>query len=448
MSTLKISSYARQGYTVFFTLFLFFSAVFCVSTRTNNLLHLSILLFLLSLLNHDNRQALAESIRQRWLVYILLVVFCVYYALSNIWGQTPQHIDSPLTHGAYLFFYLLLLTTLLGDPRTRHLALLSVVAGITVLSIWTMAIDFTLVLKERLVSPGNPGPTNVIDLAGYCGIGILICAMLLKEKGSHLLYVPMAIMLVMLFLTQSRGPIIALLAAFVCTLHLHVFTRRNVLIVAALALVLGALFFFTPTGDLLLARFEELGTQSGLRLSIWRHTLQEVASQPWLGRGFDYELNFTNYSGEHITILSTLPTAGVGALLALMIAGSELDVIAIIGIILLIGIVKKNAIMMIDFALAAEREQGMSPREAIYQACLLRFRPILMTTLAALLGALPLMLSTGVGAELRRPLGIGMVGGLIVSQVLTLFTTPVIYLLFDRLALWTKSRFARHEEEA
>ena len=117
-------------------------------------------------------------------------------------------------------------------------------------------------------------------------------------------------------------------------------------------------------------------------------------------------------------------------------------------IILLIGIVKKNAIMMIDFALAAEREQGMSPRDAIFQACLLRFRPILMTTLAALLGALPLMLSTGVGAELRRPLGIGMVGGLLVSQVLTLFTTPVIYLLFDQLALWTKSRFPKREEEA
>ncbi|EPR9065655.1 MdtB/MuxB family multidrug efflux RND transporter permease subunit [Cronobacter dublinensis] len=149
-----------------------------------------------------------------------------------------------------------------------------------------------------------------------------------------------------------------------------------------------------------------------------------------------------------ITILSTLPTAGVGALLALLIAGAELDVIAIIGIILLIGIVKKNAIMMIDFALAAEREQGMSPREAIYQACLLRFRPILMTTLAALLGALPLMLSTGVGAELRRPLGIGMVGGLLVSQVLTLFTTPVIYLLFDRLGHVVRRRFARREEEA
>jgi len=149
-----------------------------------------------------------------------------------------------------------------------------------------------------------------------------------------------------------------------------------------------------------------------------------------------------------ITILSTLPTAGVGALLALMLSGNELDIIAIIGIILLIGIVKKNAIMMIDFALAAEREQGMPPREAIYQACLLRFRPILMTTLAALLGALPLMLSTGVGAELRRPLGIAMVGGLVVSQVLTLFTTPVIYLLFDRLSHATRRRFKRPEAQS
>ena len=135
-----------------------------------------------------------------------------------------------------------------------------------------------------------------------------------------------------------------------------------------------------------------------------------------------------------ITILSTLPSAGIGALLALIIAGHDLGIIGIIGIVLLIGIVKKNAIMMIDFALEGERRNAKSPRDAIYEAAVLRFRPILMTTMAALLGALPLMLGTGVGSELRHPLGISIIGGLIVSQVLTLFTTPVIYLAFDRLA--------------
>ncbi|GAB2919791.1 MdtB/MuxB family multidrug efflux RND transporter permease subunit [Paraburkholderia jirisanensis] len=145
-----------------------------------------------------------------------------------------------------------------------------------------------------------------------------------------------------------------------------------------------------------------------------------------------------------VTILSTLPSAGIGALLALMIAGSDLDVIGIIGIVLLIGIVKKNAIMMVDFALEAERVHGKTPRDAIFEASLLRFRPILMTTLAAMLGALPMLLGTGTGSELRRPLGLAIIGGLTLSQILTLFTTPVIYLFFDRLAL----RFSRKRREA
>jgi multidrug efflux pump len=140
-----------------------------------------------------------------------------------------------------------------------------------------------------------------------------------------------------------------------------------------------------------------------------------------------------------ITILSTLPSAGVGALLALRLFHQDLDVIAIIGIILLIGIVKKNGIMIVDFALDAERNHGMNAEEAIFQASLLRFRPIMMTTLCALFAGLPLAFGTGIGSELRRPLGIAMVGGLLVSQVLTLYTTPVIYVFFDRLA----QRFAR-----
>jgi O-antigen ligase len=136
--------------------------------------------------------------------------------------------------------------------------------------------------------------------------------MLLKEKASHWLYLPVVIMLVMLLLTQSRGPIIALVLAVGCTLHLHVFTRRNLLIAAALAVLVALLLVMTPVGDMLLARFEELGTQSGLRLSIWHHTLSEMASQPWLGRGFSYELDFINYSGEHIT---TTHSVYMGALL-------------------------------------------------------------------------------------------------------------------------------------
>jgi multidrug efflux pump len=144
-----------------------------------------------------------------------------------------------------------------------------------------------------------------------------------------------------------------------------------------------------------------------------------------------------------VTILSTLPSAGIGAVLALMAFNTEFTIMALIGVILLVGIVKKNAILMVDFAIEATRAGHMTPREAIFEACLLRFRPIMMTTTTAILGAFPLMLTFGEGSELRQPLGISIVGGLLVSQVLTLYTTPVIYLYFDRYRGWWMSRWRR-----
>jgi multidrug efflux pump len=179
---------------------------------------------------------------------------------------------------------------------------------------------------------------------------------------------------------------------------------------------------------------------------------QSLASEPWLilaaivavyiVLGVLYE------SYVHpITILSTLPSAGVGAVLALLLFGTEFSLIALIGVILLIGIVKKNAIMMIDVALETERTRQVDARTAIYDACLLRFRPIMMTTMAALLGAVPLAVTTGSGAEMRQPLGISIVGGLIFSQVLTLYTTPVVYLYLDRFRLWMRGISARRHRD-
>ena len=216
----------------------------------------------------------------------------------------------------------------------------------------------------------------------------------------------------------------------------HVRTHRPLIAIAHPAdfpLLLKSLRLFPLLGDYSLARLT-VHCHSALtaRLAVSLAALVAV----YIVLGILYESYI-----HSITILSTLPSASVGALLALMLCHTELSVIAIIGILLLIGIVKKNAILMVDFALEAERAEGMRPREAIYQACLLRFRPILMTTMAALFGALPLILSTGMGAELRRPLGIAIVGGLIFSQALTLYTTPVVYLYFDRLREWWASRY-------
>ncbi|MBB1202247.1 O-antigen ligase family protein [Enterobacteriaceae bacterium 89] len=324
----KISDTAQQSYRIVFPLFLFFSSIFCMSTRANNLFHLSLLLLIVSLFNKDNRQILIGHLRQYAATYSLLIVFFIYYALSNLWGNPERSISSPLTHGTYITFYLLLLPLMLNRPETRRLTLMSIVAGLTVLSIWTLITEHELILTIRQTSDAYPGPSNVIDIAGYCGIGILISGMLMKEKYSPLLLLPMVILAVMMLFTQSRGPVIALFLSACCLLHRHSFKPRNIIITAVLLIVIAAVLFFSHVGEMLLSRFEVLDGQSGLRISIWDHTLAETAKNPWFGHGFNYGLDFINYSGEHIT---TTHSVYLGALLKGGIIGFVLLMAIVIG---------------------------------------------------------------------------------------------------------------------
>lgn len=321
MNILTFSEQSRKAYAFVFPLFLFFSAIFCMSTRTNNLFHISFALFIFSLFYKENFFQFVEKTKKKRLTFILVALMGLYYAATNIWGNTLYNLGSVLTHTLYIVVYLLILTTLLEEPKTRHIALASIVAGVTVLSVYTLATDYSLVASLRQVSLSNPGPQNVIDLAGYCGVGILLACMLLKEKGQQFYYIPIIIMLIMMIITQSRGPILALLIAFIFTLHRSVLTRRNIIICLVIALILAAVVVLTPAGVMLMERFEILGSQSGLRLSIWHHTLEELSGHPWLGRGFDYQLDFTNYSGEHIT---TTHSIYLGALLKGGIVGFTL----------------------------------------------------------------------------------------------------------------------------
>ncbi|WP_437889121.1 O-antigen ligase family protein [Phytobacter sp. V91] len=324
MITSRIAKHANTAYPVIFYLFLFFSAIFCISTRANNLFHLTLILFVLSLSHRHNLNLLLQNSRGKGLTFLAIIIFALYFAMSNLWSGSPTTFTSTLTHGTYLLFYVLIMSTLLENTKSRHIALFSVVAGICVLSLYTMATDTSQIMELRTLSASNPGPTNVIDLAGYCGVGILIAGMLMQEQKQPLYWIPIVILLVMMVLTQSRGPMISLAIAFLFTLHSRLLTTRNISICAIIAVIFAGLFIFTPVGDLLLARFEALGTQSGLRLSIWQHTLQEVSSHWWLGRGFTFDLDFLNYSGEHITTthsvyLGTLLKGGIVGLFTFII---------------------------------------------------------------------------------------------------------------------------------
>ena len=326
MYFLKNKITLEQCYLFFFTLFLFFSAIFCISTRVNNLFHISGVLFLIALaISSDIRKKTLQKKNIRTGVFAI-GVFAIYYGISNFWGGNDETLRSAFTHGLYITIYTIILVSMLEDERYRHRAMTAIVLGLTVLAVYTLFTDFNLVLHFRLVSETNPGPTNVIDLAGYCAIGCLLSLILYKEKTQLLYLLPVIPLFTLLLLTQSRGPFIALIVSLVIFFHVRTMVRKHLIITAAAVIGLALLLFYTQVGEQFLSRFEALRQQSGLRLSIWAHALELVKSNIWFGKGFNYNLDFINYSGEHIT---TTHSIYIGAFLKGGIIGLALFLVII-----------------------------------------------------------------------------------------------------------------------
>jgi len=326
MYFLKNKITLEKCYLFFFTLFLFFSAIFCISTRVNNLFHISGVLFLIALaISSDIRKKTLHRKNIRIGVFTI-GVFAIYFGISNLWGGNDETLRSAFTHGLYITIYTIMLVSMLEDERYRHRAMTAIVSGLTVLSVYTLFTDFNLVLHLRQVSETNPGPTNVIDLAGYCAIGCLLSFILYKEKTQLLYLLPVIPLFTLLLLTQSRGPFIALIVSLVIFFHVRTIVRKHLIITAAAIIALALILSYTQVGEQFLSRFEALRQQSGLRLSIWAHTLELIKSNIWFGKGFNYNLDFINYSGEHIT---TTHSIYIGAFLKGGIIGLALFLVII-----------------------------------------------------------------------------------------------------------------------
>lgn len=313
MYMLSIKKYSKleNAAIIIFIIFLFLSILFCNVTKVNNMFHISCVLLLLSLLVRG--QLYKDLIQDRVTLQglSLTAMVAVYFALSNIWGGDVGQTSSTLTHGLYLIIFTLLGSLALQNS-SRHAVMIAVIAGVNLLSIFTIATDAGKVIYFRKISDFNPGPNNVIDLAGYCAISIMLSMIIVQERrriGYFLLAVIPAVMLVM---TQSRGPLLALWLVALMTPRILWF----------IALMVTLILIFTPVGELLLLRFENLSNEYALRINIWHHVLIEVAQHPWFGRGFNHELNFINYDGTHISTahsvyLGTLYKGGATGLLLL-----------------------------------------------------------------------------------------------------------------------------------
>lgn len=289
----------QKLYVAFFFFFSFFSAIFCSYTKVNNLFHLSAILFIITLYCDKNLRL--SFFRHDEIQHGLSIIaaMLLYFSFSNLWTNDPTNIESTLTHSVYLLLYMAILITILNGTQ-RNLLFASVILGLTILCLYSIAFDYHNILVNRQVSKNNPGPGNVIDLAGIAGIGVILSLIVFRDKQSRMILIAIPILFGTMLLTQSRGPVLSLLIALIVTLPYKHLRLKHITYCLMMLIVIGVAVLSSKIGQSLLARFEDMYTQSFLRLSIWRHTFELVSQAPYFGYGFNYELAFTNYSGEHI----------------------------------------------------------------------------------------------------------------------------------------------------
>lgn len=308
---------------ILFTSFLFFSAIFCGYTKVNNLLHASIILFIITLIAQPESRRLFYINDGRKKGFILVGIFLLYFTISNLWSSNPLNIESSLTHSFYIIMFLGMMVSIL-DSNNRTILIYVCVAGLFCLCLYCLTFEYHSISQMRRVSHQFPGPENVIDVSGYAAIGVLLSLISFRDKKNKIVLLTIPVFLMVLIISQSRGPIIALLVPLLITIPFRKITRKHaVLSVAIIIMLIGGLFYST-LGEKIVFRFGELSTQIFLRLSIWAHTLGLVYNSPIFGHGFEYHLEFTNYSGEHIRTTHSvyfgalLKGGAVGLLLLLM----------------------------------------------------------------------------------------------------------------------------------
>jgi O-antigen ligase len=311
---------------IVFSLFLITSAFFCGFTRVNNIFHASGVLFLVMLWrNSDLRHQIFKN-KRLVIGLVICTMYLLYYSLTNLWSSQPKNIESTLTHSVYLILFLAMLATIINS-RYRIQIYLAISIGFASLAVFLISVDYKNILINRLVYIATPCPENVIDVGGYFAMGIILSLIAYRSLKNYWILLLTGILLVAMFLTQSRGPIIACFLSLLITSHIRIFNRRNVSISALLLISAGIILGLSGIGSIIIERFFELTTQVYLRLSIWHHSLNIIMDAPFFGHGFNAKLQFTNYSGEFITTthslyLGALLKGGlVGFFLMLLIIG-------------------------------------------------------------------------------------------------------------------------------